>query len=132
MRLSDVKGERTLDVIAEIIEPVANIAEDPESAELFKRGEKPPEGMSAKEFLMGRIKKSVPALIRGHKDDLVAILAAIEGVSPADYRDGLNLVKLTADCIGLMTDSAFIELFMPAQSGESSGSAPENTGGRRV
>ena len=28
MKLSDIKGERTLDVIADIIDPIANIAED--------------------------------------------------------------------------------------------------------
>lgn len=131
MKLSEVKGERTLDVVAEIIEPIANIAEDPEAAKLFQR-EKIPQGVSAKKILMDRIKKSVPALIKGHKNDLVTILAAIEGVSPDEYRDSLNLVKLGNDVLGLMLDSAFVELFTQAQSGDSSGSAPENTGGSKA
>ena len=37
MKLSDIKGERTLDVIAEIIEPIANIAADQTAAALFQR-----------------------------------------------------------------------------------------------
>ena len=44
MRLSNVKGERTFDVIAELIDPIYNIAMDPEAAAMFKR-EKLPEGM---------------------------------------------------------------------------------------
>ena len=131
MKLSEVKGERTLDVVAEIIEPIANIAEDPEAAKVFRR-EKPPQGVSAKKFLMDRIKKSVPSLIKDHKSDLVTILAAIEGVSPAEYRDSLNLVKLGHDVLGLMLDSAIVELFTQAQSGDSSGSAPESTGGSKA
>ena len=37
MKLSDVKGERTIEVIAEIIDPIANIAEDEEASAMFKR-----------------------------------------------------------------------------------------------
>ena len=51
MRLSDIKGDRTLEVIAEIIDPIANIAEDEEASAMFKR-EKLPDGMTAKKFLM--------------------------------------------------------------------------------
>ncbi len=56
MRLSDIKGERTLDVIADIIDPIANIAEDEVASDLFKR-EKLPEGMTAKKFLLQRARK---------------------------------------------------------------------------
>ena len=44
MRLSDVRGERTLDVIADLIGPIAEIASDEEAAALFRR-EKVPEGV---------------------------------------------------------------------------------------
>ena len=50
MRLSDIQGERVFDVIADIIDPIANIAEDNAASALFKR-EKLPEGMTAKEFM---------------------------------------------------------------------------------
>lgn len=33
MKLSDIKGERTLEVIADIINPIANIAEDETASE---------------------------------------------------------------------------------------------------
>lgn len=127
MRLSDVKGERTLDVIAEIIEPIANIAEDEVATEIFAR-KRLPDGMTAKAFMLRRIKKSVPILIRKHKDDLITILCTIEGTSSTKYKESLNLPKLTKDVLDLLTDEEFMGLFTSAQtdSEDSSGSAPES------
>lgn len=128
MRLSDIQGERVFDVIADIIDPIANIAEDDAASALFKR-EKLPDGMTAKEFMTQRARKALPALFKGHKGDIIAILAAIEGVSVERYKGALNLVKLMRDATELLTDEAFGALFLSAQSGKSSGSAQENTEG---
>lgn len=126
MKLSDVKGARTLEVIAEVIDPVANIAEDEAAAALFRR-EKLPEGMTAKKFLLQRVRKFLPVLLKKHKADLIAIMAAIEGTDKKSYEDSLSLIKLTRDVTDLLTDEAFAELFISAQSGTPSGSARENT-----
>ena len=128
MRLSDIKGDRTLDVIAEIIDPIANIADDEEASAMFKR-EKIPDGMTAKKFLMKRVRKSLPALLKGHKADIIAILSAIEGVNAEEYAGALNLVKLVKDCTDLLTDEAFMQLFISAQSETNSGSARESIKG---
>lgn len=126
MRLSDIKGERTLEVIAEIIDPIANIAEDEKASALFKR-EKLPEGMTAKKFLLQKARKAAPALLKDHKGDIIAILSAIEGTSPEAYAGALNLVKLIKDTVDLLTDEAFGTLFISAQSVDNSGSAQEIT-----
>ena len=126
MRLSDIKGDRVFDVIADIIDPIANIASDETASALFKR-EKLPEGMTAKSFLLERARKAVPSLLKGHKSDIITVLATIEGVSADDYRSSLTLAKLMQDTAELLTDEAFGELFISAQSGTSSGSAQENT-----
>ena len=126
MRLSDIHGERVFDVIADIIDPIANIAEDDAASALFKR-EKLPDGMTAKSFLLERARKSVPVLLKGHKGDIITVLATIDGVSADDYRASLTLAKLMQDTAELLTDEAFGELFISAQSGTSSGSAQENT-----
>lgn len=128
MRLSDVKGERTLDVIADIIEPICNIAEDEKAAALFRR-EKLPEGVDARTFTIRRLKKGVPALVKSHKEDIITILSSIEGTSPEDYAGSLDLLKLVKDFTELITDEAFTGLFISAQSGDSSGSAQESTVG---
>lgn len=127
MKLSDIKGERVFDVIADLIDPIANIAEDKEAADLFTR-KAVPEGMTVKQFVAARVKKSLPSLLKEHKRDMIAILSAIEGTSQEEYRESLNLVKLTADFAELLTDEAFQVLFTSAQSGTDSGSASENTG----
>ena len=125
MRLSDIKGDRVFDVIADIIDPIANIASDETASALFKR-EKLPDGMTAKAFLLERARKAVPALLKGHKGDIITVLATIEGVSADDYRESLTLAKLVQDTAELLTDEAFGELFISAQSGTSSVSAQEN------
>lgn len=104
MRLSDIKGERVFDVIADIIEPCCNIAQDEAAADLFDRTKKRPDGVSAKDFALDRMKRSMPALMRTHKDDLVAILAAIDGVSQAEYMDGLTMPKLVQGVFEILTD----------------------------
>ena len=127
MRLSDIKGDRVFDVIADIIDPIANIASDEKASALFKR-EKLPEGMTAKAFLLDRARSAVPALLKGHKSDIITVLATIDGVSADDYRASLTLAKLMQDTAELLTDEAFGELFISAQSGTSSVSAQENIG----
>ena len=127
MKISDIQGDRVFDMIADIIDPIANIAEDKKASAMFRR-EKLPEGMTAKRFMMQRARKALPVLLKDHKGDIIAILAAIEGVSADAYKDALNLVKLSQDTVELLTDDAFIELFLSAQSENSSGSAQENTG----
>ena len=126
MRLSEIRGGRGFDVIADIIDPIANLASDETASALFKR-EKLPDGMTAKAFLLERARKAVPALLKGHKSDIITVLATIEGVSADDYRASLTLAKLMHDAVELLTDEAFGELFISAQSGTSSGSAQENT-----
>lgn len=107
MKLSDIKGDRVLDVIADIINPIAHIAQDKDVAAMFKR-EAVPEGMEARDFFAKRMCKGLPALLKGHKEDVIAILAAIEGVTPEEYTNTLNLAKLFTDTMELLTDEAFI------------------------
>lgn len=121
MKLSDVKGDRTLDVIADLIEPIANIAQDKEVSEMFER-KAVPEGMEAREFFAARMRKGMPALLKGHKDDVVAILATIEGVSPDEYTKSLNLAKIIKDFMELVTDEAFIG-FLSSSMSEKAGDA---------
>ena len=115
MKLSEIKGERTIEVIADIIEPVAEIAGDPVAAELFTK-KALPEGMTPAAFALQRIKKAVPALLKGHKASIIAIMATLEGVSAEEYAAKLDLVRLVRDLTELLSDDAFSALFTSAQS----------------
>ncbi len=110
MKLSDVKGDRAIDVIAEIIEPIANIASDESVQAMFRPGALP-DGITAMEFMLQRLKTGLPKLLKDHKNDVISILATIEGVSKSDYVSSLNLPKLMRDCIELLNDEAFLTLF---------------------
>ena len=122
MKLSEVKGDRTLDVIADVIDPIANIAQDKDVAAMFKR-EAVPEGMEAHEFFAARMRAGMPALLKGHKSDIIAILAAIEGVAPEQYAASLNLAKLFTDVMELLTDEAFVN-FLSSSETEKGADAP--------
>lgn len=125
MRLSGINGERTLDVIAELIDPICNIALD-EEITLFKKRELP-EGMNPEEFAVNRIREQVPLLLKKHKNDTVLILSIIKGVSKDEYLKKLNLATLIFDITDLLTDEDMMNLFTSEQSEKISGSALENT-----
>lgn len=102
MRLSEIQGDRVFDVIADVLEPVANIAEDKEAAGLFDRNR--PEGMDARTFALKKVRQNAPALIRGHKQDLIDIFSTIKGEDPQAYAQGLTLGGLIKDLYELVTD----------------------------
>ncbi len=108
MKLSDIKGDRVLDVIADIIDPIANIVRDRDVAAMFKR-EAVPEGMEERDFFAKRMCKGLPVLLKGHKSDVIAIMAAIEGVTPEQYAASLDFPKLLTDVMELATDNAFLD-----------------------
>lgn len=112
MRLSDIKGDRVFDVIADLIEPVANIAQDPEIT-LFRR-EAIPNGMTARDFAVKKILRNAPLLLRRHKTDISTILASIKGVSAEEYLASLNMAQLSVDLIDLLNDAEFANFFTSA------------------
>ena len=107
MKLSDIKGERTLDVIADLIGPVCNIAMDDEAASLFKP-RKPKKGQTPTQAFIERVREGAPKLLRDHRDDLVAILATIKGAEPAEYAGSMTLSGVVADVIELLSDEEFL------------------------
>ena len=66
MKLSDIKGDRVLDVIADIIDPIANMVQDKDVAAMFKR-EAVPDGMEARDFFAKRMCKG--RAVRGRARD---------------------------------------------------------------
>lgn len=117
MKLSDIKGDRVLDVIADIIGPIANMVQDKDIAAMFKR-EAVPEGMDARDFFAKRMCKGLPVLLKGHKADIIAIMAAIEGVTPEQYAASLDFPKLFTDVMELVTDDAFLNFLSSSETGK--------------
>lgn len=122
MKLSDINGDRVLDVIADIIDPIANMAEDKDVAAMFER-KAVPEGMEARDFFAQRMRKGLPVLLRVHKADVIAVMAAIEGVTPEQYAASLDLPKLFTDVMELMADDALLD-FLSSSKTEKDAGAP--------
>lgn len=110
MKLSDIKGDRVFDVIADIIEPVATIAQDEDAMALFNAADKPEE-LSGWQWFVERAKKSVPVLMKKYKNELCIILATVNDVDVDEYVEGLSVPKLFSDVLQLVTDSEFISFF---------------------
>ena len=112
MKLSDIRGERVFDVIADVIGPVNNITTNKKTAKLFK-GEKN-KGESNKAYTLRNIKAGLPYLLKTHKRRLMQIFAALEGVSPEEYAEKTNLFTLTKSILEMLGDEALMGLFTSA------------------
>ena len=108
MKLSEVKGDRAVEVIADLIEPIANIASDKECADVFSV--KPVKGEDKKVTARKHLVKKVPQLLKSHKRDVIQIIAILDGKTV----DEMNLFSITAALIGIVQDEALIQLFTSA------------------
>lgn len=127
MKLSDVRGERCIEVVADLIDPISRIAEDERAIELFKP-QRLPDGEVPSKFMAKRLKRGLPALLRDHKADVMEILATVEGVSVKEYAKTLTLAKLVSDATELLTDKDTISFFFsPTTTGGGSGEASAST-----
>lgn len=126
-QISEIKGEKSFDILAGLIEPVTNIATDKKSAELF--GLRPlPKGMTTEQFVLQRVKEAIPTLMKRHKKDLIAILALLSDMTEKEYKEQMTLDGVMGDLSQLISDPIFNAFFTMPQSMEiSSGSASENT-----
>lgn len=127
MKLSDIKGERCLDVVADLIEPIASMAKDEDVVALFKPT-KVPDDETPHEFFADRMRAGLPKLLRNHRSEIIQILASLEGVTPAVYKKTLTMPKLISDTFEVLTDSSIAAfLSSHATTETSSGSASGST-----
>ena len=113
MKLSDYKDERALDLLADIIEPAAEIMGDKEVTEAAK-GE--------------NMARTVSVILKRHKKAVIAVLAALDGVPVEEYH--CNVFSLPAKLLELFNDPDISQLFSFAGQTEeptASGSLTENT-----
>lgn len=107
MKLSAIKGERTLDVIAELIDPVTDIAESKEFQGMFEK-KKLPKGMTKNQFFISRVRKNLPGLIKAKRESIIHIMAVLKGVDDAVYVQDMTMASLFTDVFELITDPVFL------------------------
>lgn len=108
MRLSELKGERAVEVIADLIEPITNIALDQKNLKLLRPEKK--EGETDREAAVRDFKVKIPNLLKTHKADVVSILCTLNEVKPED----LSLAEIMKGIIDLTQDKDFMNLFLSA------------------
>lgn len=106
MGLADIKGEACFDVFADIMGPMMNIAADKETAQFFKPHEVP-EGEDPDVFKANIMKEYLPKLLKDHKQDFIAILASLDGKTPAQYTKGLTVPQLFQNVMAVFSDPMF-------------------------
>lgn len=112
-KLRDFKGEEALDVLADILEPSAEIMTDKEVAFLARAGNR-----------LGAVKLA----IKNHKKAVIKILAILEGEDPLTYEPLLLTIPLKL--LELFNDPDVVQVFTlqgQETEQESSGSAMANT-----
>lgn len=113
MKISEIKGERALEVVADLIDPISVIIADEKVKEAFNSGNKA---------------NAAKYLLKNHKKSCLTILALLNGEEPETYEP--SLLQLPRMLLDLFEDPDVMSLFgLQTQSMElaSSGSATENT-----
>lgn len=108
MKLSEIQGERAIEVIADLIEPLSNIAIDPNIKSVLSFKKK--ENETAEEAAVKAIQKNIPVLLKHHKKDVAKVLGVLEGVDP----EKLNILEILKGLTDMMTDKALMQLFSSA------------------
>lgn len=119
MKLSDYKGEAAIDLLADIIEPMALIIADEE--------------------IQAMAKKSVPYLsyvkpiLKNHKKEIVEILARIDNEPVDVYTENITFLTLPVKILDFLNDPEIQSLFQSQVQASvtpvaSFGLAMENTG----
>ena len=81
--MEEIKGERAFEVYAAMVGPMSRIAKDKDVVAAF-HVEKP-EGIDPRDFMVDALAKAIPAVITKHRDDIVAIMAAVDGKDASEY-----------------------------------------------
>lgn len=106
MKLSKIKGERVIETIANIIEPIGNIMSDSETKKFIQRDE------SQKKILIFKI---LPTLLKSHKNDIYQILAVINDVTIEEYIKNSNMITIMNDFADVVMDETVQSLFISAK-----------------
>ena len=101
MKLSEYKGEEALDLLADIIEPVSEIASDVDVRKAATEKDK---------------LKIVKSILKKHKKSIIEIMAAMDGVPVEDYQ--VNLLTLPVKLLEILNDKDFWGFFTSADQTE--------------
>lgn len=94
-KLSEIKGEEALDVLADMIVPITAIANDEEVRAGFETN----------------VATCASIAIKKHKDDVIDMLTALDGRSKEEMLEDMNILTLPAVLIEILNEPAVQSLF---------------------
>ena len=112
-KLSEIRGEDALDVLADLLDPVSEICTDKEIVDLVKDKE-----------VENKKLKVATLILHNHKKSIIRILALLEGVNPEKYSPSLAVLPVLV--LQLLNDPDVVSVFQFAGPETSFGSATEN------
>lgn len=103
MRISEFEGEKALDVLADILEPFGEILSDENVRQAWKDGKK---------------MRAIAAAIKGHKSEVIYIMAALDDTPVEEYK--VNLLTLPFKILEILNDPEVVKVFnsQPRKKGE--------------
>lgn len=100
MKLSDIKGERAITVIGEILDPVTDILGDEEVSKAFREKNKA---------------NAISLVLKKYPNEIIKILAILNEKSPDEYKKELNILTLPKILIEVLNDEELLKLFTFAE-----------------
>lgn len=94
MKLKEIKNEKALGMIADLIEPLSKIGQNKELVQMLKNR---------------NIKEAVPKLLRDNPHEIIQVLAILDETPVEDYE--CNILTLPARLIELFNDPEVLQLF---------------------
>lgn len=102
MKLSEIKGERVLDVIAELIGPITRIAQDKNVSGAIKAAD----GDQTK-----AVSDIAPLILKEHREDVIGILSTVNGVTREEYAENMTMASAIKDLFDVLTDKELLAFF---------------------
>ena len=95
MKLSEIKGDRALDVIADLLDPMAEIMGDKQISDILKSGKAPI--------------RAIKLSLKNHKKAVLYMMAIIDGEDPETYAP--SLLEIPKRLLDLLNDPEVQRLF---------------------
>lgn len=110
MRLSDFKDEKAIEVVADLLEPIANVVTNEKNAEAKDKG----------------VLQFASAMLKNSAADVKSILAILDDKDPAEYH--CTAASVLGDVVNMLSDPELMQLFgLRSETATSAGSASMKT-----
>ena len=113
MKVSQLDTDRGLDVLCEIVPYLGNIVEDETlTAELRRKSGLDASATTAEVYAAGieKLSKIVPVVFKTHRNDVYAIVAAVNGKTIQEIAEQ-NFLKTAMDIRDIIADKEFVRFF---------------------